>query len=122
MSQEILNSCNVILANPNNVATVGPAALKIGQNGQDITKAARDVATALADDKERQQKYVAAARALNTSVPKLVAAIKGQRPDLVSAAIGIIQKAVHRLEVTNKKTKTKKSLRIKKNGKLRENY
>lgn len=79
---DYVRQCDEIIGNPASTAAVGSATVQLGNLTKALAAGARDVAATLQG--EHQKNYVNSAKALAAGVPKLVAAVKGGKPALVS--------------------------------------
>eukprot|EP01125_Pyxidicula_operculata_P007800 TRINITY_DN2641_c0_g1_i4.p1 TRINITY_DN2641_c0_g1~~TRINITY_DN2641_c0_g1_i4.p1 ORF type:complete len:2218 (+),score=788.73 TRINITY_DN2641_c0_g1_i4:4631-11284(+) len=97
-ADEFLKKCQEIMNAPSNTNAVGPATVRIGQLIKDLGANARQIATDLASDKERQGSYINSSKALGQGVPKLVSSVKEQQPEVIRKCAEFLSKAVVRME------------------------
>lgn len=93
---EYLGKCDEIISNPGNKATIGPATIAIGNITKQIASGARDTAAKL--EGEHQKIYVNSAKALAAGVPKLIAAVKGGKPALISKCAEFLKNNAQKME------------------------
>lgn len=97
-TREYLTACKEIIANANQPAVVGNAAITLGRLTQALAGTAKDTAYALEDQKERQKNFVASSKALGAGLPKLIAAVKANKPSIITKCTEFLQVACKKME------------------------
>jgi hypothetical protein len=97
-TREYLTACKEIIAHANQPQVVGEQAVVLARITKDLGTNARDIANSLGEHKERQKKFVEGSKALSTGLPRLVAAIKANKPSIVTKCTEFLQVACKKME------------------------
>lgn len=97
-TREYLTACKEIIANANQPTIVGTNVIALGRLTNQFAAGAKDTAFALQDHKERQKNFVASSKALAAGLPKLAAAVKANKPSVITKCTEFLQVACKKME------------------------
>lgn len=99
-TREYLTACKEIIANANQPQVVGAAAITLGRLTKEFAGSAKDTAMALDQHKERHKNFVASSKAIATGLPKLIAAVKANKPSIITKCVEFLQVACKKMEAS----------------------
>eukprot|EP01127_Copromyxa_protea_P004210 TRINITY_DN14106_c0_g1_i1.p1 TRINITY_DN14106_c0_g1~~TRINITY_DN14106_c0_g1_i1.p1 ORF type:complete len:2416 (-),score=736.25 TRINITY_DN14106_c0_g1_i1:53-6697(-) len=97
-TRDYLVACRNIITHANQPQVVGDAAIVLARVTKEFAAGAREIAVELDFSKDRQKKFIESSKALSTGLPKLVAAIKANKPSVITKCTEFLQVACKKME------------------------